>query len=328
MAEAKKTGKKQDAKGKKEIELNIEASAESKAPKIAAKNKVAKPKTAAKASDNPVKPLAKSGKRSARAQKEADTAKAKQERKAEAKDSADTPAKAPVKSARSRAERAGKKYKEALKQIDKTKTYALDEAIDLAIKTSTVKFDATLEMHFNLGVDSKLADQNIRGTVSLPSGSGWQIKIAVFAEGADAEAAKKAGADKVGGDDFLAELDKEQINFESLITTPALMQRLAKYAKLLGPRGLMPNPKSGTVTTDIAKAVTEAKAGKVEYRTDQSGIVHLGIGKVSQGKDKLQANADVVVAAIKSAKPASLKGIYLKSAYITSTMGPSIRISL
>lgn len=270
---------------------------------------------------------AKSGKRSVKAQKEAEVKEAKQQRKATAEEP-EANSKPTARPARSKAERAGKKYREAAKLVDKSKTYTLEQAVELAIKTATVKFDTTIEMHFNLGIDPKIADQNVRGTVSLPSGSGRQVKIAVFAEGPEAEVAKKAGADKVGGDDLLAELEKEQIDFESLVTTPALMPRLAKYAHLLGPRGLMPNPKSGTVTTDIAKAVTEAKAGKVEYRTDQSGIVHLGIGKSSQGKEKLLANAEVVAAAIKSSKPASVKGIYLKSAFITTTMGPSIRVAV
>jgi len=202
------------------------------------------------------------------------------------------------------------------------------EALDLAVRTSPTKFDATVELHVNLGVDPKQADQNVRDNVTLPAGTGKSLRVAVFAEGDNVAKAKAAGADIAGEADLLARLDKEEINFDVLITSPNLMARLGKYAKLLGPKGLMPNPKSGTITADIAKAIKEAKAGRVEYRVDQAGIIHLGIGKVSFGAEKLRQNAEAVLASIRAAKPASLKGTYINSAYITTTMGPSIKVAL
>jgi large subunit ribosomal protein L1 len=200
--------------------------------------------------------------------------------------------------------------------------------LDLATKTSTTKFDGTVELHVNLGVDPRQADQNVRGTVSLPEGTGKTVRVAVLAEADDDKKASTAGAEIVGAEKILSALDKEQIEFDVLVATPNQMAKLAKYARLLGPKGLMPNPKSGTVTTDVAKAVSEAKAGRVEYRVDSTGIIHLGVGKVSFGKDKLTKNAQVVVDAIKSAKPSTLKGIYIKSAHITTTMGPSIKTQI
>ncbi|HSX53420.1 MAG TPA: 50S ribosomal protein L1 [Patescibacteria group bacterium] len=233
----------------------------------------------------------------------------------------------PEKPARSKLERRSKKYRDATKLIEKDKEYSAKDALELAIKTSTVKFDATVELHVNLDVDPKQADQNIRGTVTLPSGSGKTVRVAVFVEADKVAEAKKAGADIAGIEEIVKLLDKESMDFDVLISPPTLMSQLGKYARLLGPRGLMPNPKSGTVTTDIKKAITEAKAGRVEYRVDSTGIVHLGIGKVSFGADKLVPNAEAVLGAIRSAKPASLKGNYVKSVYVTSTMGPSVRLS-
>ncbi|MEX0881767.1 MAG: 50S ribosomal protein L1 [Candidatus Saccharimonadales bacterium] len=232
------------------------------------------------------------------------------------------------KSPRSHDERAGKKYREAIKQIDKSKVYNLAEAVDLAAKTSTSKFDATVEMHINLAVDPKQSDQNVRDTVVMPHGTGKAVRIAVFAEGDDIDKAKKAGADIAGNEEILTALDKERVDFDILISTPALMSKLGKYARLLGPKGLMPNPKSGTVTTDTGKAVKEARAGRVEYRVDQSGIIHLGIGKVSFGPQKLLENAQTIATSVRSAKPASVKGTYVKSAYIASTMGPSVKTEI
>lgn len=274
-------------------------------------------------SDNkPQKPLAKAGKRSAKAVEEVEIKKAKSTKKAKEV----VPVVKP-KIVRTRLERAGKKYREVAKLVDSKKIYSLAEAVDLAIKTSTTKFDAALELHIRLSVDPKQADQNIRGSVSLPGGTGKSIRVAVLADGADATAAKKAGADKVGSDDLFAEFDQEKIDFDILVTTPAMMPKLGKYAKLLGPKGLMPNPKSGTVTADVAKAVAESKAGKVEFRVDQAGIVHLAFGKISLGNEKLVSNAQTILDAIKSARPASLKGNYVKSIFVSSTMGPSIRLS-
>ena len=274
--------------------------------------------------------VAKAGKRSAIAVKAADEKVAKEERKKKepAKDDKAEKPKIEQRPPRSRAERAGKQYREAIKQIDKSKVYNLAEAVDLAAKTSTSKFDATLEMHINLVVDPKQADQNVRDTVVMPHGTGKAVRIAVFAEGDDVDKAKKVGADIAGNEEILAALDKEKVDFDILISTPILMPKLGKYARLLGPKGLMPNPKSGTVTTDIGKAVKEARAGRVEYRVDQSGIIHLGIGKVSFGPQKLLENAQTIATSVRSAKPASVKGTYVKSAYIATTMGPSIKTEI
>ncbi len=271
---------------------------------------------------------AKAGKRSAKAQKEAEEKRAKAERKTKASDAKAEAKPKTQQPVRTRLERRGKNYRKAAEQIDKTKVYELQEAIDTVIKTSPVKFDATVEMHLNLHVDPRQADQNVRGTVVLPAGTGKSQRVAVFGEADDVAAAKKAGADIAGGDEFLQQLDKGQLNFDILIASPKVMVQLGKYAKLLGPKGLMPNPKSGTVATDIAKAVTEAKAGKVEYRVDSTGIIHSGIGKVSFGTDKLLQNAEALLGSIKNAKPASIKGIYIRSGFLTTTMGPSLRITI
>jgi large subunit ribosomal protein L1 len=227
---------------------------------------------------------------------------------------------------RSRIERAGKKYREVAKLVDRSVENSLKDALELAIKTSTTKFDSSIELHVRLSLDPKHADQNIRDNFMLPEGTGKSVRVAVFADGDDLAAAKKAGADIAGAEEFLATLDKGEINFDVLIATPALMAKLGKYARVLGPKGLMPNPKSGTVTKDVEKAVKEAKAGKVEYRVDSTGIVHIGVGKVSFGADRLATNARTVLTSIKNAKPSSVKGSYVKSMYVTSTMGPSIKV--
>lgn len=271
--------------------------------------------------------VTKAGKHSAKATREAEAEEARLARKETKAEAQDKP-KNPVKPPRTREERAGKKYREVAKLIEKDKLYELAEALELVVKTSPVKFDATVELHVNLNVDPKQADQNVRDTVDLPEGSGKTLRVAVFAEEADAKAAKAAGADIAGDADFLARLDKNELNFDILISTPALMARLGKYAKVLGPRGLMPNPKSGTITTDIPAAVKAAKAGKVEYRVDQAGIIHLGIGKVSFGAERLGNNARAVISSLKAAKPSSVKGTFIDSAYITTSMGPSIKVSL
>lgn len=264
------------------------------------------------AEEKPAKAAAKAGKRSAKAQAEAEEKQAKDARKAAAEEK---PAKPAAKPPRSRLDRAGKRYKEAAKLVDKSKNYPLAEAIDLAVKTANTKFDAAIEVHVNLGVDPRQADQNVRGTVVLPAGTGKDIRVAAVSDESEAEK-------------LFAKLDKEDIDFDVLVATPDMMPKLGKYARLLGPRGLMPNPKSGTVTTDVKKAVQEAKAGRVEYRVDQAGIIHLSVGKASFGPAKLTDNAEAVLSSIRGAKPASLKGIYIKSAYVSSTMGPSIRLEL
>ncbi|MBW3569004.1 50S ribosomal protein L1 [Candidatus Parcubacteria bacterium] len=223
-------------------------------------------------------------------------------------------------------ERRGKKYREAAKAIERNKLYSLPEAIDLAIKSATTKFDSTIELHVRLNVDPKQADQNIRDNVVLPAGTGKTLRVAVLAEEDDAKKALKAGADKAGNEDLLAEIAKEQLDFDVLIATPNLMVKLAKHARVLGPRGLMPNPKSGTVTADVTKAVEQSKAGKIEYRVDSTGIIHAGAGKVSFGAQKLQTNLEAVLDSIKQNKPSSIKGAFINSAYVTTTMGPSIKI--
>ncbi|MBQ6510869.1 50S ribosomal protein L1 [Candidatus Saccharibacteria bacterium] len=223
-------------------------------------------------------------------------------------------------------ERRGKKYQESAKKIEKGKIYSLEDALKLAVETNPVKFDATVEAHVRLGVDPRQADQNIRTTVVLPNGNGKTVRVAVFAPLDDAKKAKAAGADIAEDEEFLKKLEKGTIDFDILISTPAYMPKLGKFARLLGPKGLMPNPKAGTVTTDIEKAVKEAKAGKVEYRVDKQSIVHIGLGKVSFGDKKLIENANVFFDSLKAQKPASLKGTYVKSVFITTTMGPSIAI--
>ena len=198
--------------------------------------------------------------------------------------------------------------------------------MELAIKTSPVKFDASVEVHARLGVDPRQADQNIRTTLVLPNGNGKEVRVAVFAPLDVCKVAKTAGADIAEDEEFLKRLEKGVIEFDVLISTPEYMPKLGKYARLLGPKGLMPNPKAGTVTTDVEKAVKEAKAGKVEYRVDKQAIVHLGIGKVSFGTDKLLANAEAFFNSLKNQKPASLKGSFVKSVYVTTSMGPSIQV--
>jgi large subunit ribosomal protein L1 len=315
MAEVRKESKSKKAKAA-EVEKEI-TEAEVIAEAVPVKEEKA-PKSTAKA-----------GKRSAKAVKEAEEKQVKEERKASTSESSSEEAKKLAKKpTRSKLERSGKKFREAAKLIEKDKAYNLSDALELATKTSPVKFDATVELHMNLGVDSRQADQNVRGTVGLPEGTGKSARVAVITEADDEKKATDAGADLVGADKIFAALDKEQVEFDILIATPNMMPKLAKYARFLGPKGLMPNPKSGTVTPDVVKAVKEAKAGRVEYRVDSAGIVHLGFGKVSFGAARLANNANVIIDAIKAAKPASLKGSYIKSVHISTTMGPSIKVQL
>lgn len=234
-------------------------------------------------------------------------------------------AKGPKPVTRPRIERRGKKYQEAAKKIEKDTVYSLADALKLAVETNPAKFDASVEIHARMGVDPRQADQNIRTTVVLPNGTGKNITVAVFAPESEHAAAKKAGANIIGDEEFLKQLDKETLNFDVLIATPAYMPKLGKYARLLGPRGLMPNPKAGTVAADVAKAVNDAKAGKVEYRVDKQAIIHLSIGKVSFGADKLNENAKAFFDSLASQKPSSLKGSYVKSISISTTQGPSIK---
>ena len=268
---------------------------------------------------------AKAGKKS---KKHVEEVKAEAERQARKAEAAAAPEKVsgPKPVTRSRLERRGKNYREAYAKVEKGKAYSLKEAVELAIATSPVKFDATLEMHFRLGVDPRQADQNIRSTVTLPAGTGKDIRVAVFAPLDVCKAAKAAGADIAEDEEFTKSLEKEQLDFDVLISTPQYMPKLGKFARLLGPKGLMPNPKAGTVTTDIEKAVKEAKAGKIEYRVDKQAIVHVGLGKVSFGADKLMENINAFTESLKSQKPASIKGQYVKSVYMTTSMGPSILV--
>ena len=268
---------------------------------------------------------AKAGKKS---KKHVEEVKAEAERQARKAEAAAAPEKVsgPKPVTRSRIERRGKNYREAYAKVEKGKAYSLKEAVELAIATSPVKFDATLEMHFRLGVDPRQADQNIRSTVTLPAGTGKDIRVAVFAPLDVCKAAKAAGADIAEDEEFTKRLEKEQLDFDVLISTPQYMPKLGKFARLLGAKGLMPNPKAGTVTTDIEKAVKEAKAGKIEYRVDKQAIVHVGLGKVSFGADKLMENINAFTESLKSQKPASIKGQYVKSVYMTTSMGPSILV--
>jgi large subunit ribosomal protein L1 len=278
------------------------------------------------------KTTAKAGKRSEKAQRETEEKLEKEARKEagdttpQSEDAEANVKKGPKPITRPRIERRGKNYRKTAEQVEKDRVYSLAEALELATKTNPVKFDASVEVHVRLGVDPRQADQNVRSTVSLPHGTGKTIRVAVFAPEAEHDAAKKAGADVVGDETFLKQLEKEELNFDVLIATPQYMPKLGKYARLLGPRGLMPNPKAGTVATDVAKAVSEAKAGKVEYRVDKQAIVHLSIGKVSFGAEKLLENTKAFFDSLQSQKPSSLKGSYVKSTNISTTMGPGIKV--
>ena len=329
MAEAKKSVKTAKTKTVKKVAVKPAKAKKliKEEPKNGSIQEAAK--TTSKADDQTsIEVTAKAGKRSAKAIAEVEQKQAKQERKEKSVEEPTEKPKKVQKPSRSRLERRGKKFREMAKQIDQDKSYELKEAIELAIKTSPVKFDATMELHINLNVDPRQADQNIRGMVVLPAGTGKSLRVAVFGEADEVAAAKKAGADIAAGDEFLQALDKGQLDFDILVASPKVMAKLGKYAKLLGPKGLMPNPKSGTVTTDVAKAVAEAKAGRVEFRVDSTGIIHVGFGKVSFSSDKLVQNAEAVIGAVRNAKPASIKGSYFKSGFITTSMGPSIRLSL
>ena len=220
----------------------------------------------------------------------------------------------------------GKRYTEVAKLVDKKTVYELDKATELVIATAKAKFDETVELHAKLGVDGRQADQQVRGTCILPNGTGKTVRILVIAKGDKVEEAEKAGADFVGSDEMVAKILGGFTDFDVCITTPDMMGVVGRVARILGPKGLMPNPKSGTVTNDVAKAINDAKAGKVEYRLDKNNIVHVSIGKVSFGKDKLAENFETIINALIKAKPVSSKGQYLKSLTIASTMGPGIKV--
>ncbi len=221
----------------------------------------------------------------------------------------------------------GKKYVESAKLIDRTKLYDTAEALEIAVKSATAKFDETVELHVRLGVDSRHADQQVRGAVVLPNGTGKNVRVAVFAKGDKVDAALAAGAEYVGAEDLMEKIQGGFMDFDVCIASPDMMGVVGRLGKVLGPRGLMPSPKAGTVTPDVAKAVTEAKAGKIEYRLDKTNIIHCPIGKASFGAEKLQENLEALMDAIVKAKPAATKGQYIKSVAVASTMGPGVKIN-
>ena len=222
----------------------------------------------------------------------------------------------------------GKKYVDSAKLIDRAKLYDTTEALELCVKTGSAKFDDSVEVHVKLGVDSRHADQQVRGAIVLPNGTGKSVRVVAICKGDNEKAAQAAGAEYVGAEELVQKIQNEGwVDFDVLITTPDMMGLVGRLGKVLGPRGLMPNPKAGTVTPDIGKAVTEAKAGKIEYRLDKTNIIHCVIGKVSFGAEKLQANFDALLEAIIKAKPAAAKGQYIKSCVVASTMGPGVKIN-
>ena len=222
----------------------------------------------------------------------------------------------------------GKKYVDSAKLVDRSKFYETDEALDLCVKTGKAKFDETVEVHVKLGVDSRHADQQVRGAIVLPNGTGKTVRVLAICKDAAAEEAKAAGAEFVGADDMIQKIQSENwLDFDVLITTPDMMGMVGRLGKVLGPRGLMPNPKAGTVTREIGKAISDAKAGKIEYRLDKTNIIHCVIGKVSFGTEKLKENFDTLLGAIIKAKPAAAKGQYIKSCVVSSTMGPGVKIN-
>ncbi len=324
-AKSKKVEEQEVAKATEPVSKVADVKAEPAAEAVEAKAK-----TAAEAATEESQQFAKAGKRSKKVIEEEKAETERQERKTERKakeESGETEEKkGPKPFARPKLLRRGKKYQEAAKKLEKNKTYALAEALKLATETSPVKFDSTVEIHARLNVDPRQADQNIRATVSLPNGSGKKIRVAAFVPEDQAKVTKDAGADIAGEDEIAKMLAAEKIDFDVLIATPAMMPKLGKFARFLGPKGLMPNPKAGTVTPNVAEAVKESKAGKVEYRVDKQSIVHLGIGKVSFGAEKLLANADAFISSLKSQKPASVKGVFVRSLSISTTMGPGIRV--
>ncbi len=221
----------------------------------------------------------------------------------------------------------GKKYVDSQKLVDRSTLYEINEALDLAVKTGKAKFDETVEVHVKLGVDSRHADQQVRGAVVLPNGTGKKVRVLVFAKADKMQAATDAGADYVGAEELVSKIQGGWMDFDVVIASPDMMGVVGRLGKVLGPRGLMPNPKAGTVTPDVAKAVADAKAGKIEYRLDKTNIIHCPIGKVSFGAEKLQQNFDTLLGAIVRAKPAASKSQYIRSCVVSATMGPGIKIN-
>ena len=222
----------------------------------------------------------------------------------------------------------GKRYRKNIEGIDRTRAYPLDEAIRLIKERANAKFDETIEIAMNLGVDPRHADQMVRGVAELPAGTGKQVRVAVFAKGEKAEEAKAAGADIVGAEDLVEQIQKGEINFDTAIATPDMMPLVGRLGKILGPRGLMPNPKVGTVTPNVGEAVKRAKAGAVQFRVEKAGIVHAGIGKASFDEDKIAQNVKAFVDAVLKAKPEGAKGAYIKGVALSSTMGPGVKVDL
>lgn len=318
MAEAKK---KQELEAQAEEKVEVAEAQETEAPA----EEVTDEQPQAETNDEPK--AAKAGKRSAKAQRESEEEEERQAAK-EARAEADTEDK-PKASKRQQPnplKQHGKQYRAAAEQVEKGKQYGLDEALDLAKKTSFAKFDASVELHTRLGVDPRQADQMVRASVVLPAGTGKSLRVAVIAPEAKLAEAKKAGADIAAGEELLADIEKGKLDFDMLVATPDMMAKLGKVAKVLGPRGLMPNPKSGTVTADVAKAVSEAKAGKVEFRIDKQAIVHQAVGKVSFKEADLKGNVLALVDAILKAKPSSAKGTYVLAMSLTTSMGPGIKL--
>jgi large subunit ribosomal protein L1 len=268
----------------------------------------------------------KAGKRSAKAQREADEEAVRKENAA-TKTEPEAPKVRQLQKVNP-LKRHGKNYRASQELIDNDTQYELTQAIELAQQTSKVKFDASVELHINLGVDPRQADQMVRATVALPAGTGKSLRIAVLAPSDKHAAAKKAGASIVSDGDLIDAIDKGQMEFDVLISTPDMMAKLSKAARVLGPRGLMPNPKSGTVTADVAQAVEQAKAGRVEFRIDKQAIIHLAIGKVSFSADKIEQNAKAAIDAVLKAKPSATKGTYVKAMNLTTTMGPGIKLDV
>ena len=281
--------------------------------------------------EDAVEQFAKAGKRSEKSVREDIAETERQARKDEGDTSAQGGAAAsiergPVPIPRPLSERHGKNFKKLAEKIERGKLYPLNEAVNLAIATANTKFDSTVEIHARLGVDPKQADQNVRATVSLPNGTGKTIRVAAFVAESDVDAVKKAGADFAGETEIMDMLTKEDLKFDVLVATPIEMPKLGRFARLLGPRGLMPNPKAGTVSANPVQAVKEAKAGKIEFRVDKQSIVHSGIGKVSFGDAKLVENAKAFLDALNAAKPSTLKGTYILSLSLSTTMGPGIKV--